>query len=500
MNLASQFSSGKIVRPRLVNLHPRRDCQKVLDGFSQKPLVWISGPAGGGKTTLAAHYLENRSGPCLWIRLDEGQSDPADFFYYLGLACQKAQNQPLASLPLLTPEYFPGLFTFAQRFFEAVYQALAPPLTVALDNFQTISPISPVYKILAKAASDAPVGVQFFILSRNRPPPPFSRLKTMGKMGILGWDALQFSLEEVQGLAAANGREISGETASRLWKKTQGWAAGLKVILEGTKSRPISLALIDEVAKEELFDYYLAEVLDQTDESTRIFLKKTAILPFVTPEIARELTQEPRAENILDWLRRHHFFTVKSASMEGAYQYHNLFKNFLLDRLEKNTNAETIHRLRQTAAGLLKDRGFTEEALDLHIQAQNWEAAAKSAVSLAPDLLAQGRNVQLLGWLRAVRPHIHDGFPEILYFTGACLLPMDPAQGREYFIQAFEGWEQAGDAAGMLKAWAGIMGAVFLERNDFSKMDRWVAWMDRFLGEDFSRIPRNLCQWWRRPW
>jgi ATP/maltotriose-dependent transcriptional regulator MalT len=49
----------------------------------ERPVIWIAGPAGCGKTTLVSSYLEARGIPCLWDQIDQGDADPATFFYYL---------------------------------------------------------------------------------------------------------------------------------------------------------------------------------------------------------------------------------------------------------------------------------------------------------------------------------------------------------------------------------------------------------------------------------
>lgn len=50
------------------------------------PVVWVSGLAGSGKTTLITSYLDSRHVPCLWYSIDRGDGDMATFFYYMGLA------------------------------------------------------------------------------------------------------------------------------------------------------------------------------------------------------------------------------------------------------------------------------------------------------------------------------------------------------------------------------------------------------------------------------
>ncbi|MEK7328217.1 MAG: hypothetical protein AAB217_23480 [Chloroflexota bacterium] len=68
---------------------PRTRLFKLLDRACRRPMVWISAPAGAGKTTLAASYLKLRRRPSLWLQLETDNADPANFVYYLRLAAQR---------------------------------------------------------------------------------------------------------------------------------------------------------------------------------------------------------------------------------------------------------------------------------------------------------------------------------------------------------------------------------------------------------------------------
>ena len=100
----------------------------ALDEKKSRPLIWLSGPAGSGKTTLVASYLQARKIPCLWYRMDEGDGNLATFFYYLGLAGKKAAPRIRKPLPLLTSEYLQGIPVFALRFFENLFGRLKKPV------------------------------------------------------------------------------------------------------------------------------------------------------------------------------------------------------------------------------------------------------------------------------------------------------------------------------------------------------------------------------------
>src|SRR5690242_14143631 len=117
--MKKQPAIAKITRPKLSGIFPRTRLFKALDSGLKKPVTWISGPAGAGKTTLVASYLDARKLPCLWYSVDAGDADIATFFYYLGNAVQIAAPRHRKPLPLLTPEYLMGIPTFAKNYFEA---------------------------------------------------------------------------------------------------------------------------------------------------------------------------------------------------------------------------------------------------------------------------------------------------------------------------------------------------------------------------------------------
>jgi len=126
------LSLAKITRPSAVGILPRRRLFLRLDRLHSRPILWVSGPPGSGKTSLIASYLDVRKLSCLWYQVNQTDSDIASFFFYLGLAVKKASPRFRRPLPLLTPEYLMGISTFTLRFFEHLYGRLPPLSSLSL--------------------------------------------------------------------------------------------------------------------------------------------------------------------------------------------------------------------------------------------------------------------------------------------------------------------------------------------------------------------------------
>jgi ATP/maltotriose-dependent transcriptional regulator MalT len=150
---------SKISRPRLPKIVQRKRLFRLLDRGRKASVAWVSGPGGSGKTTLIASWIDSRKIPCLWYRLDEGDSDLSTFFYYLGLAAKKVASRYKKPLPLLTPEYLLGISTFTRRYFEDLYARLKPPYVLVLDNYQDVPEASPFHDMVRHGLANVPQGV-----------------------------------------------------------------------------------------------------------------------------------------------------------------------------------------------------------------------------------------------------------------------------------------------------------------------------------------------------
>jgi ATP/maltotriose-dependent transcriptional regulator MalT/DNA-binding SARP family transcriptional activator len=476
-------SITKITRPSAKGIFPRKRLFQILDTCRKYPVTWVSGPAGSGKTTLVASYLDANKLPCLWYQVDEGDSDIATFFYYMGMAGRKAAPRKKKPLPLLTPEYLQGISTFTLRYFENLFGRLKVPSILVLDNYHSVPADSSFHNMLSDGLSTIPDGMNVIIISRHDLPPALSRLHANGLIGMLGWDELRLTLEETAGIVPLKAKPVrSRDTVRQLHLATDGWVAGLVLMLESIK-RGVEPHVLGKLTQREVVDYFGNEFFNRADKGMQDFLLQTAFLPRMTAKMAEKLTGLPDADKILSTLNRNNYFTERNYSVEPLYQYHALFREFLMARAKETLSHETLSTLLHRAALLLDQGGQTEDAISLFRDLGDWDAMVQLIMKQAPSMLAQGRYRPLEEWLDSLPKEMLENDPWLLYWKGASRFPFGPSIAQSYFEKAFEQFRVQDNLPGILLAWSGVVDSILYTMEDFSLLDRWI--------QIFPDLPEN---------
>jgi LuxR family maltose regulon positive regulatory protein len=480
---------AKITRPIITEVLQREHLFDLLERMQERPVIWVSGPAGCGKSTLVNSYLYARGHPCLWYQMDEGDNDPATFFYYLGLAAKKAAPGRRKPLPLFKPEYLPSISSFTLRYFENLYQRLKIPCFLVFDNYQDVPADSPFHELILHGLSGIPEGIHLVLISRHDPPSAFIRLRANQQMHILGRNELRLTLEESKGIALLLAKEAQPKgKILQLHHGVDGWAAGLVLVLEIAKREDIDFDVVVQFGAEEIFDYFAGEVFDKIDPEIQEFLLKTALLTQMTVRMTESLTGISYAHRILSSLYRGNYFTERRFHSMPSYQYHPLFKRFLLARSQERFAPDVFSALQRRAAALLEEADQKEAAVQLLHDAGDWDGMCRLLMKLAPEMLAQGRNRLLEEWLGRLPQELAGDVPWLSYWMGSCLLPFNPSSSQCYFEQAFERFKTQGDKAGVFLAWAGIIFSIFYALEDFTPLDQWIQVLEGLM-EEFKDFP-----------
>jgi len=483
--VASQpVSLAKTTRPSLAGIIPRDRLYRRLDEALGSSVIWVTGPPGCGKTTLAASYLEHRKPSSLWYQFDEGDADVASFFYYLGLAIPDPGKRKAARLPQLTPEYHAGLPAFTRRYFQALYQQLGASFAIVFDGYHEVPAQSVFHDVMRIALGEVPPGCAVVLISRSDPPATMARMRANRAMEVIGWRELRLTQEESDALVARRGHKLARDALVDLYNRTQGWAAGLILVLEQAPVYDPLAAPSDLSNPGLVFDYMAGELFQKTDSRTRELLLATAYLPQMTAAMAQQLAGIEGADAILAELyRNNNFVALKQAQPQPVYQYHPLLREFLLARADETFDRERRAELQRRSAELLEAEGQVADAVSLLRATGDWERVVTLIERHGPRMSGLGMGETLVHWVDALPKEVQERNPWTLYWKAVSRMHISPRESRLLYEQAYELFcaQPAPDSRGLLLTCSGAMDAILYEVDDFSLLDRWITVMERLL-------------------
>jgi len=500
---------AKLSAPRLSGVVPRERLFARLDEHRSRPLVWIEGPPGAGKTTLIASWLEARCVATLWYQVDAGDADPASVFHYLCLAIASIAGAASEALPRLVPEHLTDLPAFARVYFRALFATLAQPSILVFDNAQEAETDSPLALILKSAVAELPRHHTIVCISREASPPTFASLIAGSAMVTLRWDALRLTLDETR--AIARRRDVTDEAIVRtLNDQSEGWAAGTTLMLEQMTRATASEGAPAAHSLESVF-HYLAELLfAKTSSPSRHVLLSVALLPQIPQSIAVLLSEDEDAPRVLESLHRRQLFVDKRAGPEPVYQFHALLREFLTAKLAETLTPEELDMLRRRSADALVAAGQVDAGFALRAQARDWEGAVALIEREAEGLLNTGRWQTLANWVETLPEPVRASHPIALYWLGMARASLDPVSAMEVLRVALDLLGQQGDRRGRLLCLAGLLGATVPGYSAVGVTDQWIdAILPELDAMHEMLSPRDQLQVWgglctpllfARPW
>ncbi|MBN2401171.1 MAG: hypothetical protein JXN64_02115 [Spirochaetes bacterium] len=420
-----------IARPRLIG--------KITSADPGPSVILFNAPAGYGKTVLMSQYLNASGKPVIWYQLD-AYDDPAAFLKNLipGISRHFPDLGNILSSSINRSGILKKQLQIISAFFHELSSQAGKELIIALDDYHSISEPS-MHTFMEELINCLYPGVQLCIASRTPLPVSLSRFSVEGKLFIIDIQAIRFTREEI---ISYFGTSIAQEHIIEfIEKQTEGWPVALRLVKNTISDN--KTYNFKESEKIHLFNYLAEEVLQNQPDYIQQFLLSTSVLDILTPEYCDSLLNKKGSRDILDFLKKQQLFI--SPVSDSAYRYHQLFHEFLLNRLGKG---DKKHFSR--AAKIALQLGNIDKAVEFYNIAGESEKALRLITENGKHSLGRGHWKTVRKWLSSISPERINNEPWLILFQAEVQIYMGNLIDAEYLLKkAGALFEQHGDSPGL---------------------------------------------------
>ena len=427
------------------DLVPRAALLQRACGFAlDRRIALICAPAGFGKSTLLQQLAAGIAGraECVWLSLDEDDNDINRLFVSLLGA--------LRGVPLeweVDPHILASQVQFAgpqsraaiAAFVNALSSYQGERLLLICDDLHRVTDPDAL-QLLSDLIERLPPEVGMVLGSRTEPALSLARWRARGEIGELLIRDLQFNSDDAQELArlrqaAGLSPHVTPEYVEQALLRTQGWAAGLQLVLGAVDSHAVESMrpAVDRAAGRHLFDFFAQEVLAELPLDLREFVLQCSVLPELSPDLCNAVTARDDAHEVLETLYRRNLFLTALDESVPVLRFHDLFAEFLQTRLAQRHPG---------LAGSLHARAARADPVPLRavthwLKAGEWDEAIALMGRCVEPLLAEGGQATVARWIAQLPEAIVKADPDVAYLQALC------AWGCWDFVHAIEHLEEA---------------------------------------------------------
>jgi LuxR family transcriptional regulator, maltose regulon positive regulatory protein len=350
----------------------------------------VSAPAGSGKTVLLRSWigLDGVAGRVGWVPSEREKRDPQRF--WLSVLRALRRTDPGASL-VQALSAAPDLdgWAIVERLLTDL-ASLQDRLWLVIDDAHELG--SEVLRQLELLILRAPTELRFVLATRHDVQLGLHRLRLEEELTEIRAADLKFTLAEAGELLETAGVQLPGPALAKLYERTEGWAAGLRLAALSLAGHPDPERFAAGFSGSErtVAEYLLAEVLDRQSEQVRRLLLRTSVLERVNGELACLLTGDEGGERVLQDLEQANAFVVSLDAGRSWFRYHQMFAGLLQLELRRTAPGE-IAGLHRAAAGWFAGHGYPAQAVRHAQAAQDWGLAARLLAGHWPALHLDGQ-------------------------------------------------------------------------------------------------------------
>jgi LuxR family maltose regulon positive regulatory protein len=411
------FLATKIVSPRLTGLVERPRLLAILSELQRKRICVIKAPAGLGKTSLAAAWVEQlrqNGNSVAWLTIDSDDDDTTRFLLYVSQALKHAcQGVGLGATELMLEN------SLIEP--HAVLSSLINDLTdlenevfFFLEDYHWLNDVR-IHQCVAYFLGHAPSHCHLVITTRTEPALPLASFRAQNQLLEIDALDLRFDQQETQAFFDHNRPgALNLSDIHLLQRKTEGWPAALRIIasMPSQSGADLKEYVRNLSGSQRPLAAYLAEMLEGLPVEAVDFMLQTAILDRLSGPLCDAVTGTNSGRTILATLTQRQLLLMPLGTDGVWHRYHVLLADHLRHRLEAERGSG-VSELHRRAAHWYASQELWTEAVQHAFEAGEPDQAIGWVKNCAMDLIKRGDLFTLLKWQRKFPDELLRRQPEV---------------------------------------------------------------------------------------
>ncbi|MEC3954398.1 protein kinase [Nocardia sp. CDC153] len=457
-------SRALVERPRLLD---------ALRSGHDRRLAVVHGPTGFGKTTLAAQWcaaVTAQGGSVAWLTVDSDDDNVVWFLSHLIEAIRATRPALARELGDLLEEHGDEAGRFVLTSLINEIDRRGEHLTVVIDDWHRVADTGTqaALRFLIESCSPA---LRILVTSRRQTGLPMSSMRARGDLVEIDTAALRFTADEAYALLVdLGGLDLDRGDVEDLVESTGGWAAALQLAALSLRGSSDPGMLIGQLTgRHHAIGEFLAEnVLETLEPGVLDFMVTTSLTERTCGDLASALTGVADGKALLEQIEQQDLFLRR---LDGGqwFQYHQLFQDFLRQRLEHD-HAEELDELHRAASAWFAEHRHVSEAVDHALLAGDEQRAVEIVERDGMSLLEYGQMASLIGLVNKLPPAVIETHPRLQLDLAWANILLHRAGPAERALQLAESTLETGEldrhTVDLLRAEAGVVHSVITVRAD----------------------------------
>uniref|UniRef100_UPI003D94F979 protein kinase domain-containing protein n=1 Tax=Gordonia sp. B7-2 TaxID=3420932 RepID=UPI003D94F979 len=388
----------------------RERLMDILSAGERRRLILIHGPAGYGKTTVAAQWAERRHGEGVhvaWLTVDDDDNNSSWFTTHLIEAIRRVDPEVTADLDDVLEDHRERADLHALTTLIDTIHERGEVILVVVDDWHRVT--DPAALAAMEFLLDHGCHhLQLLITSRSRTGLPISRMRVSDELVEIDIAELCFDADEARTfLVDVAGLDLESRDITELWNSTDGWVAALQLACLSLRGNDSPAELIANISGRHraIGDFLAENVLGTLPPDILRFLLTTSVPDHICAGLASALSGQTRGQALLEDIESRDLFLRRTDPDGDWFRYHPLFLEFLRRRLERD-DPDAVTGLHVRASEWFGDHDMLAEAVDHALSAGDTRRAVELVEADGRTLLEHSQMSTVLGLIDKLPPSV----------------------------------------------------------------------------------------------